>query len=106
MLRAEGLAVLVVCAAFYARLHLSWWTFGLLFFSPDISFAAYLIDTRVGAAAYNTLHSYIGPLVIGLVAPPLLPYALIWAAHIGFDRAVGYGLKYATAFGDTHLGHK
>jgi hypothetical protein len=30
--------------------------------------------------------------------------ALIWLAHVGFDRALGYGLKYATAFGDTHLG--
>ena len=30
--------------------------------------------------------------------------ALIWIAHIGLDRALGYGLKYATGFGDTHLG--
>jgi hypothetical protein len=30
--------------------------------------------------------------------------AIIWAAHIGFDRALGYGLKYPTAFSDTHLG--
>ena len=29
---------------------------------------------------------------------------LIWTAHIGFDRALGYGLKYPTGFGDTHLG--
>jgi hypothetical protein len=25
-------------------------------------------------------------------------------AHVGMDRAVGYGLKYPTAFGRTHLG--
>ena len=30
--------------------------------------------------------------------------ALIWAAHIGVDRVLGYGLKYPTAFRDTHLG--
>jgi hypothetical protein len=30
--------------------------------------------------------------------------ALIWAAHVGFDRMLGYGLKYPTAFGDTHMG--
>ncbi|MDU3890869.1 MAG: DUF4260 family protein [Serratia liquefaciens] len=30
--------------------------------------------------------------------------ALIWGAHIGFDRALGYGLKYASGFADTHLG--
>lgn len=29
---------------------------------------------------------------------------LIWSAHIGFDRALGYGLKYASGFGATHLG--
>ena len=29
--------------------------------------------------------------------------ALIWLAHIGIDRALGYGLKYPTAFKDTHL---
>jgi hypothetical protein len=34
----------------------------------------------------------------------VLPIALIWTAHISFDRALGYGLKYFSAFGDTHLG--
>jgi hypothetical protein len=34
----------------------------------------------------------------------VLGIALIWTAHIGFDRMMGYGLKYATAFGATHLG--
>jgi hypothetical protein len=29
---------------------------------------------------------------------------VIWVAHIGFDRLLGYGLKYPTAFKDTHLG--
>jgi hypothetical protein len=32
------------------------------------------------------------------------PLALIWLAHIGIDRALGYGLKYASGFGFTHLG--
>ena len=36
--------------------------------------------------------------------PALFTPALIWAAHIGFDRLMGYGLKYETAFGATHLG--
>jgi hypothetical protein len=34
----------------------------------------------------------------------VLSLALIWLAHIGFDRALGYGLKYAAGFGFTHLG--
>ena len=29
---------------------------------------------------------------------------MIWLAHIGFDRALGYGLKYSAGFGFTHLG--
>jgi hypothetical protein len=32
-----------------------------------------------------------------------LQVSLIWLAHIGLDRAVGYGLKYPTAFKETHL---
>ena len=28
---------------------------------------------------------------------------LIWAAHIGMDRMLGFGLKYPTRFQDTHL---
>ena len=33
-----------------------------------------------------------------------IPVALIWAAHIGIDRMVGYGFKYDAGFGFTHLG--
>jgi hypothetical protein len=109
LLRAEGFAVLVASTAAFAALHGNWWTFGLLFFTPDVSFLAYLANSRIGAAAYNLLHSYVAPLTLGLLAfwegaPAVLPIALIWTAHIGFDRAAGYGLKYATAFGHTHLG--
>jgi hypothetical protein len=33
-----------------------------------------------------------------------LVVALVWFAHIGMDRLVGYGLKYPTESKDTHLG--
>ncbi|KKB35215.1 hypothetical protein QY97_01956 [Bacillus thermotolerans] len=33
----------------------------------------------------------------------VLAVGLIWSAHIGMDRAIGYGLKYSTHFKDTHL---
>ena len=33
-----------------------------------------------------------------------LQLALIWLAHIGMDRLVGYGLKYRGALKETHLG--
>jgi hypothetical protein len=29
--------------------------------------------------------------------------SLIWAAHIGLDRMLGFGLQYPTRFKDTHL---
>lgn len=106
-LRLEGVAVLALAAWLFARGGHSWRLFAMLFLLPDASFAGYLAGPRVGAIAYNLLHSYVGPvlLAIAFVAsgrPPVI--ALVWAAHIGFDRMLGYGLKYPTAFGDTHLG--
>jgi hypothetical protein len=106
-LRHEGLAVFVVATYFYVRGGHSWTLFAALFLAPDLSFAAYLAGPRVGAAVYNSLHSYIGPLALAallLAAGRPSVVALIWAAHIGIDRLLGYGLKYSTAFGDTHLG--
>lgn len=68
----------------------------------------YLFGARTGSLAYNIVHSYTLPLafaVISLVvgAPLGVQLALIWLAHIGMDRTVGYGLKYQTGFKDTHL---
>ncbi len=83
--------------------------FAALFLVPDLSMLAYFAGRRIGAVSYNLAHSYILPIALaaagvvlsrhGLLAP-----ALIWIAHIGFDRMLGYGLKYPTAFGHTHLG--
>jgi hypothetical protein len=106
-LRIEGLAALALALFLYARGGHSWRLFAVLFLAPDLSFAGYLAGARVGAAIYNALHSYVGPLVFAGVLlvtgrPATVP--LIWAAHIGFDRFLGYGLKYPSAFGDTHLG--
>ncbi len=44
--------------------------------------------------------------VLGLLLPAiiLVAIALIWLAHIGADRLLGYGLKYPAGFGFTHLG--
>ncbi|RKQ33951.1 DUF4260 family protein [Oceanobacillus halophilus] len=33
----------------------------------------------------------------------LIIVGLIWTAHIGMDRMIGFGLKYPTAFKDTHI---
>jgi hypothetical protein len=106
-LRLEGIAAFLLATSLYAHQGNSWLVFAALFFAPDVSFAAYLAGPRVGAAIYNVAHSYLGPLIVAAAAVSAeagLTVALVWAAHIGFDRALGYGLKYPTAFGDTHLG--
>ena len=106
-LRLEGVMALLLATYLYAHQGGSWLAFAVLFFAPDASVAGYLAGPRIGAALYNVAHSYVGPLILAatlLSAGIGLPLALVWAAHIGFDRALGYGLKYPSAFGDTHLG--
>jgi hypothetical protein len=104
----EGLSILAVSVILFAKVSGQWPLFALLFLAPDLAFVAFFLGPRLGALAYNMTHSLIGPAALALVgvgyAQPVIPIALIWAAHIGFDRFVGYGLKYGTAFGDTHLG--
>jgi Domain of unknown function (DUF4260) len=109
VLRLEGLLVLVSATIVYARLDAGWWRFAILFLVPDLSMAGYLLGRKTGAAAYNAGHSYV--LALGLIGmgvfwpvPQAMLIGLIWAAHIGLDRALGYGLKYADGFGSTHLG--
>jgi hypothetical protein len=107
LLRAEGAAALAAGVYAYAQLGAGWGMFAALFLVPDLSMLGYLAGARIGAHSYNVAHSYLTPAVLaiaGLVSPALLPWAALWLAHIGFDRALGYGLKYTTAFGDTHLG--
>jgi len=109
LLRLEGLALFAAMTALYAAWGGSWWVYALLFLVPDLSFLAYLSDAKFGALVYNAAHSYMAPVVLmtlgfGLAAPLTLSIALIWLAHIGIDRALGYGLKYSAGFGFTHLG--
>lgn len=109
LLRLEGLALLVGALALYWGVDGRWLVFALFFLAPDLCFFAYLVNKRVGAAAYNLVHTTFIPLGFGTIAvigPNRLAgiVALIWLAHIGFDRLLGYGLKYETAFKDTHLG--
>jgi hypothetical protein len=93
----------------YALSGESWWIFAALFLAPDLSFAGYLAGSRIGAMVYNAAHSYLAPMALmtagfALALPLAFSIATIWLAHIGFDRALGYGLKYSAGFGFTHLG--
>jgi hypothetical protein len=110
LLRLEGLAVLVAAGILYRSLHASWIVFASLFLAPDLFMLGYLFGNRAGARAYNLVHTYTAPVALGCVAyftptPLLFGLSLIWAAHIGMDRFLGYGLKYETGFKDTHLGN-
>lgn len=109
VLRAEGAAMFAGSVLLYWAGGASWWLFALLLLAPDVSMLGYVAGPRVGAAAYNAFHSYPLPAVLGgfglLFGVPLaVAVALVWFAHIGMDRTIGYGLKYPTGFGDTHMG--
>jgi hypothetical protein len=108
LLRLEGLAILAVAVLLYAATGASWWLFAVLLLAPDLGLLGYALGPVAGARTYNLTHTLSVPLTLGaaglgLQAPTVTAVALIWVAHIGMDRAVGYGLKYPTSFRETHL---
>lgn len=101
--------MLVVALLGYAKFGAGWAVFAAAFLLPDLSLLGYLGGSRIGAITYNAAHSYATPMValaaaIAFPASVPLSIPLIWFAHIGFDRALGFGLKYFAGFGATHLG--
>ncbi|MEZ3162598.1 DUF4260 domain-containing protein [Halorubrum sp. RMP-47] len=108
LLRLEGAGIAAAAAAAYFAIGGPAWLFVLLALAPDVSMLAYLAGPRIGSAVYNAFHTSLAPLALGasglwLGATPVVWIALVWGAHVGVDRAVGYGLKYPTGFGHTHL---
>lgn len=107
-LRLEGLAILSLSVFAYAQSGSSWLLFAFLLFVPDIFMLGYLANPRLGARVYNLGHTYLTPtfiLVPGLVGnlPVTIAIGIIWFAHIGLDRLLGYGLKSPSGFKHTHL---
>ncbi|MGG9961722.1 DUF4260 domain-containing protein [Ferruginibacter sp. SUN106] len=91
------------------NLHLSFWIWAILFFSPDIGMLGYLVNTKIGAAVYNLFHHK--GIAIALAATGfylhndvLTAIGILLFAHASFDRIMGYGLKYEDSFKNTHLG--
>lgn len=108
LLRLEGLAVLAGSLVLYFDADFGWLALVVLFLAPDLSALGYLGGPRVGAAAYDAVHTYVLPVTLGVAgivsnAGTAVQLALIWLAHIGMDRALGYGLKYPEGFKTTHL---
>jgi len=108
LLHLEGAAVFVLSLLGYHWSHGGWLLLVLLFLVPDLSMIGYVANVRLGTITYNAAHTYIAPLALAAYSftaghPMLLWLSLIWIAHIGFDRMLGFGLKYPTVFKDTHL---
>lgn len=108
LLHLEGATIFISSLLAYQYNHGSWALFVLLLLVPDLSMVGYALNARVGAMTYNAIHTYVCPLFLGgyaLLTGEHLPLmlALVWATHIGFDRMLGFGLKYASRFKDTHL---
>lgn len=108
-LRIEGFVVFAAAVTAYWFLGGNWWLFAVLLLAPDLAFFAYAAGAKTGAKVYNLAHTYTVPVVLGAVGwfgamPMLVEIALIWVAHIGADRALGYGLKYPGYDHQTHLG--
>lgn len=108
LLRLEGAVVFLIALVLYSRSGSGWLMFVLLFFAPDVSMIGYAINTTLGATLYNLVHAYAVPAMLGLAGlfsanVLVVSLSLIWFAHIGLDRLLGFGLKYPTVFKDTHL---
>ena len=117
LLRLEGAGLLALSLFFYWHLQGNWVALILLLLVPDVGMLGYLRGPRLGAATYNLTHMATYNLTHIEVLPAALAFiaftmgyevlmwpALVWLAHIGMDRSLGYGLKLPTAFQDTHLG--
>lgn len=109
VLRVEAVALFLAGVGAYLGLNgHPLWLLPLLLV-PDVSMIGYIRGPRLGAMTYNLVHNLaVGLAVLAIgwftaVAPLALAGAIL-VAHVGMDRALGYGLKLPTDFRDTHLG--
>jgi hypothetical protein len=108
-LRAEGVLAFAWGVVIWVLLNQPLPLFLVALLLPDLSMLGYLQGPHAGAILYNIVHNWATAglaLLLALVAQsgPLILVGAVLLAHVGIDRALGYGLKYPTAFQDTHLG--
>lgn len=108
LLHVEGFAVFALSLYMYWSNEFSWVWFLLFILAPDLSMIGYFFNEKAGAKIYNLFHTYTLSLFLGFLGwqlsnPTIFAVGIIWTAHIGMDRMVGYGLKYPTSFKDNHL---
>lgn len=108
-LRYEGAVLFSSSLFLFKSTHQNWWWVPALLFVPDIFMVGYAKSSKLGALTYNIGHTYLIPASLALYGlhshrPLVIGIGLIWLAHIGMDRVLGYGLKYDDDFKHTHLG--
>ena len=105
----EGLVLLAGALIAYGILGQPWWLVPAGILLPDLAMGGFAAGTRAGAQLYNIAHTTVLPAALlgisyGLDDRLVMALALIWLAHIGMDRVLGFGLKYGDRFARTHLG--
>jgi Domain of unknown function (DUF4260) len=109
LLKLEDLAEFLFGIFFFGLLSYEWWWFPALLLVPDLSMMGYLINPKIGAWLYNLVH-HKGLAILCIIFGYVLGKneislaGSILLSHSAMDRMFGYGLKYQTAFKDTHLG--
>ena len=108
-LQIEGAVLFGASLSLFSSTHQHWWWVPALLFVPDVFMVGYARSTKLGALIYNIGHTYLLPACLALYGmhthrPLVIGIGLIWLAHIGMDRVLGYGLKYSDDFKHTHLG--
>ena len=108
-LRLEGVAAFIAGLAVFGFAGGPWPLAIPLLLIPDVSMIGYVRGPRLGALTYNLVHNWaIGLAVLGIGAwagnAGVILAGAILVAHVGMDRAMGYGLKLPTSFQETHLG--
>jgi hypothetical protein len=107
--RLEGLAIFGVSLYLYVTNDFNLLAFILLLIAIDATMAGYMANKKTGAVVYNIGHSLLVPIALFIAyllfgGGLFLGLALIWLAHIGMDRALGFGFKLSKGFEHTHLG--
>ena len=108
-LRLEAAGIVGLSLVAMSSTKQSWWLIALVFLAPDLSAMGYALGHRWGSWCYNLAHASPAPLVFLALGwwshdHLVLALALVWLMHLGFDRLLGYGLKYEDDFQHTHLG--
>lgn len=108
ILKFEGFTTLLLALFVYQLMGFNWVWFLLLIFVPDISLVGYLKNKKIGALIYNFVHNLVTATILIFVGflsgiELFTMIGIILIAHVGMDRALGYGLKYPTSFKQTHV---